>query len=301
MKPSIAFLLVAVVACSPRARAEQEFAGAQAMSYVENQMAFGPRVPNSEGHRRTGDWILERLRMTADSVWEQPFLHVTEDGDTLRLRNLCGKFRPEQAERVLYVAHWDTRPRADRSANLGAQRLPVPGANDGASGVAVLLAIADALALLPPLYGVDLLFVDGEDYGDFGAAEDVLIGSRYYSEHLDPEVPNPLFAVVWDMVGDSDLTIYQEYNSLRGAPEVVQRVWAQAEELGYERIFRQERGRMITDDHVPLLDVGIRAIDVIDLDYGPNNGYWHTLEDTVDKLSVESLQVVGDVALALLR
>jgi glutaminyl-peptide cyclotransferase len=301
MKPSIAFLLVALVACSPRARAEQEFDGAQAMSYVENQMAFGPRVPNSEGHRRTGDWILERLRMTADSVWEQPFLHVTEDGDTLRLRNLCGKFRPEQAERVLYVAHWDTRPRADRSANLGAQRLPVPGANDGASGVAVLLAIADALALLPPVYGVDLLFVDGEDYGDFGAAEDVLIGSRYYSEHLDPEVPNPLFAVVWDMVGDSDLTIYQEYNSLRGAPEVVQRVWAQAEELGYGRIFRQERGRTITDDHVPLLEVGIRAIDVIDLDYGLNNRYWHTLEDTVDKLSVESLQAVGDVALALLR
>jgi glutaminyl-peptide cyclotransferase len=301
MKPSIAFLLVALLACSPRARAEQEFDGAQAMSYVENQMAFGPRVPNSEGHRRTGDWILERLRMTADSVWEQPFLHVTEDGDTLRLRNLCGKFRPEQAERVLYVAHWDTRPRADRSANLGAQRLPVPGANDGASGVAVLLAIADALALLPPVYGVDLLFVDGEDYGDFGAAEDVLIGSRYYSEHLDPEVPNPLFAVVWDMVGDSDLTIYQEYNSLRGAPEVVQRVWAQAEELGYGRIFRQERGRTITDDHVPLLEVGIRAIDVIDLDYGLNNRYWHTLEDTVDKLSVESLQAVGDVALALLR
>lgn len=301
MKPSIAFLLVVLVACSPRARAEQEFAGAQAMSYVEDQMAFGPRVPNSEGHRRTGDWILERLRTTADSVWEQPFVHVTDDGDTLRLRNLCGKFRPEQAERVLYVAHWDTRPRADRSANLGAQRLPVPGANDGASGVAVLLAIADALALLPPVYGVDLLFVDGEDYGDFGAAEDVLIGSRYYAEHLDPEVPNPLFAVVWDMVGDSDLTIYQEYNSLRGAPEVVQRVWAQAEGLGYGRIFRQERGRMITDDHVPLLEVGIRAIDVIDLDYGPNNGYWHTLEDTVDKLSVESLQAVGDVALALLR
>jgi glutaminyl-peptide cyclotransferase len=264
-------------------------------------MAFGPRVPNSEGHRRTGDWILERLRMTADSVWEQPFVHVTEDGDTLRLRNLCGKFRPEQAERVLYVAHWDTRPRADRSANLGAQRLPVPGANDGASGVAVLLAIADALALLPPVYGVDLLFVDGEDYGDFGAADDVLLGSRYYAEHLEPEVPNPLFAVVWDMVGDSDLTIYQEYNSLRGAPEIVQRVWAQAEELGYGRIFRQERGRTITDDHVPLLEVGIRAIDVIDLDYGLNNRYWHTLEDTVDKLSVESLQAVGDVALALLR
>ena len=271
------------------------------MSYVETQMAFGPRVPNSEGHRRTGDWILERLRETADSVWEQPFLHVAADGDTLRLRNICGQFRPELTERILYVAHWDTRPRADRSANLGQQRLPVPGANDGASGVAVLLAISDALALLPPTHGVDLLFVDGEDYGDFGTADDVLLGSRHYADHLDPELPKPLFAVVWDMIGDADLTVYQEYNSLRGAPEVVQRVWAKAEELGYGGVFRKERGRMITDDHIPLLEIGIRAIDVIDLDYGPRNEYWHTLEDTVDKLSIESLQVVGDVALALLR
>jgi glutaminyl-peptide cyclotransferase len=301
MKSSLVSLLFALVACSPRARAAQEFDGLQAMSYVETQMAFGPRVPNTEGHRKTGDWILERLRQTADSIWEQPFLHVTDEGDTLQLRNISGHFRPEMAERILYVAHWDTRPFADRSANLGEQRLPVPGANDGASGVAVLLAVADALVVLPPSYGVDLLFVDGEDYGDFGAAVDVFLGSRYYADHLDPEAPMPLFAVVWDMVGDSDLEIQQEYNSLRGAPEVVQRVWAKADELGYGRVFRPEPGRRITDDHVPLLALGIRAIDVIDLDYGPRNGYWHTLEDTVDKLSVESLRIVGDVALALLR
>jgi len=135
MKSGTVFLLCALLACSPRASAEQEFDGSQAMSYVETQMEFGPRVPNTEGHRRTGDWILGRLRSTADSTWEQPFLHVTANGDTLRLRNIGGRFRPEMTDRILYVTHWDTRPFADRSANLGEQRLPVPGANDARSAL----------------------------------------------------------------------------------------------------------------------------------------------------------------------
>ncbi len=295
-------VLLAVLSCSTGARAEQEFDGTVALQYVETQVAFGPRVPNTEGHRRTGDWILERLRATADSVEEQVFVHRTRDGDTLHLRNLVGRFLPEMTERVLYVAHWDTRPRADRSANLAAQRLPVPGANDGASGVAVLLGVADALARNPPSFGVDLLFVDGEDFGDFGLGDDVLIGSRYYAEHLDPEARRPLFAVVWDMVGDRDLRILQEARSLEGAPEVVQRVWSTAAKLGYAGVFRTTpTGLPITDDHVPLLEAGIRAIDVIDLEYGPGNRYHHTLEDTVDKVSAESLQIVGDVAVALVR
>jgi len=289
------------LACTPGASAEQEFDGAVALQYVETQVAFGPRVPNSEGHRRTGAWILERLRATADSVEEQPFEHVTQDGDTLHLRNLIGRFRPESSERVLYVAHWDTRPIADRSSNIGEQRLPVPGANDGGSGVAILLGVADALAANPPRYGVDLVFVDGEDYGDFGEGHDTLIGSRYFADNYPSDAPKPLFAVVWDMVGDRDLTLYKEGNSLAAAPEVVQRVWDKAAELGYGRVFRNERGDYITDDHIPLQNVGIRAIDVIDLEYGPNRSYWHTLEDTVDKVSQESLQIVGDVAVALLR
>ena len=302
MRVGVGVVLLAVLSCSTGARAEQEFDGTVALQYVETQVAFGPRVPNTEGHRRTGDWILERLRATADSVEEQVFVHRTRDGDTLHLRNLVGRFLPEMTERVLYVAHWDTRPRADRSANLAAQRLPVPGANDGASGVAVLLGVADALARNPPSFGVDLLFVDGEDFGDFGLGDDVLIGSRYYAEHLDPEARRPLFAVVWDMVGDRDLRILQEARSLEGAPEVVQRVWSTAEKLGYAGVFRRTpTAPPITDDHVPLLEAGIRAIDVIDLEYGPDNRYHHTLEDTVDKVSAESLQIVGDVAVALVR
>ncbi len=290
-----AVMLLLFGCAADRAR-DQEFDGAAALTYVEAQLAFGPRVPNTEGHRNTGNWIERQLRDRADSVEVQAFEHVTVDGDTLALRNFLGRFRPELSERVLYLAHWDTRPRADRSPNMGDRRRPVPGANDGASGVAVLLGVADALRNVPPELGVDLLFVDGEDYGDFGAGPDVLLGSRHYAAGLAAQ-PAPLFAVVWDMVGDRNLRIFQEQNSVSGAPEVVARVWTTAAELGYGRVFRPSVGYAVTDDHLPLLEAGIRAIDVIDFEY-PS---WHTTEDTLDKVSAESLQVVGDVAMALLR
>lgn len=277
-----------------------QFDGQAALSYVEQQLAFGPRVPNTEGHRRTGDWMLEQLRQRTDSVEVQEFTHVTQSGDTLHLRNFIGKFRPEMTDRVLYLAHWDTRPHADRAQNLGEQQLPVPGANDGASGVALLLAVADALRITPPAFGVDLVFVDGEDYGDFAARHDVLLGSRHYAEQLD-RTQLPLFGVVWDMIGDRDLRLYQEGYSVSRAPEVVERVWSRAAELGYARVFRPAVGTAMIDDHVPLQDVGVRAIDVIDFDFGPNNSYWHTTEDTIDKVSAESLQIVGEVAVALVR
>ena len=293
---AIVSALVIAFGCGAGESAEQEFDGARALQYVETQVGFGPRIPNTEGHRRTGDWILERLRTTADLVEEQTFVHVTRQGDSLAVRNLIGKFRPDARERILYLAHWDTRPRADQSTNLADQRLPVPGANDGASGVAVLLGVADALARTPPVFGVDLVFVDGEDYGDFARDEDVFIGSRYYAAQVDTTV-RPLFAVVWDMVGDRDLEIGQEANSVSFAPEVVRRVWAKARELGYGRVFRNTNAGAVRDDHIPLQEVGIRAIDVIDFEYA----HWHLTTDTVEQVSAESLGIVGSVALALLR
>lgn len=291
-------LFVLAVACGGGSATRPQFDGQTALGYIETQLSFGPRIPNTEGHRRTGDWILEHLRTHADSVEVQEFTHVTASGDTLRLRNLIGKFRPELSDRVLYVAHWDTRPHSDMAANLGDQRLPVPGANDGASGVALLLAVADALALDPPAFGVDLVFVDGEDYGDFSAPDrpDVLIGSRHYAAGLDRS-SLPLFGVVWDMIGDRDLRLYQEGYSVSRAPEIVERVWTRAADLGHGNVFRAMVGTTILDDHVPLQDAGVRAIDVIDFDYPP----WHTPEDTLDKVSAESLQVVGEVAVALVR
>jgi hypothetical protein len=296
MRYRVGVVLLAAFGCGAGAAAQGEFDGEVAFGYVEAQMAFGPRFPNSEGHRRAGDWILAQLEARADSVEVQEFSHMTVGGELLQLRNFIGRFRPDLPDRILYVAHWDTRPRADRSANLGQQRMPVPGANDGASGVAVLLGVADALVRTPPTIGVDLLFVDGEDYGQFPGA-DVLLGSRHYAATLDPS-RLPLFAVVWDMVGDRDLQIYQEGNSVSGAPEVVDRVWTRADELGYGSVFRDRVGYSMTDDHIPLLEAGVRAIDVIDVDDVP---WWHTTEDTIDKVSAESLKIVGDVAVALLR
>lgn len=291
--------LVLALACQARAgggESKTEFNGRTAFTYIERQMAFGPRIPNTPGHQKTGDWLLAELRARADTVIVQEFRQRTSKGQTLQLRNFFARFRPQATDRILFLAHWDTRPFADKSANLGQQRMPVPGANDGASGVAVLLGVADALKSKPPTVGVDLLFVDGEDYGDFTDSTETLIGSRYFAKHL-PAGYTTLFAVLFDMVGDKDLQILQEGYSISGAPEVVQRVWRIAQERGYGRVFVNRAGTALTDDHVPLQQAGIRAIDVIDFDFP----YHHTTEDTIDKVSAESLQIVGDVAVALVR
>jgi Zn-dependent M28 family amino/carboxypeptidase len=161
--------------------------------------------------------------------------------------------------------------------------------------------VADALKQMPPTVGVDLLFVDGEDYGSFEEADslkDVLIGSRYFAEHL-PAGYHPLFAVLWDMIGGFNQKIYQEGYSLDRAPEVVERVWRAAEDLGLQRMFSPLNGGYITDDHVPLIEKGIRAIDVIGFE---NYEQWHhTMQDTPDKVSPETLGDIGRLALALLR
>ncbi len=292
-------LILFLAACQARAggsASAREFNGQAAFGYVQQQMSYGPRIPGTPAHRATGDWILSQLRTRADTVIVQEIRHVPKGGQPLSLRNFFARFRPAATERVLFLAHWDTRPHADQSQNLGQQRLPVPGANDGASGVAVLLGVADALKQRAPALGVDLLFVDGEDYGNFADSNDVLIGSRWFAAHQPPGY-QPLFAVLFDMVGDKDLQIYQEGNSLAVAPEVVQRVWRVAADLGYERVFVGSPRHTLTDDHVSLQRAGIHAIDVVDFDY-PS---WHTTEDTIDKVSAASLQIVGDVAVALVR
>jgi glutaminyl-peptide cyclotransferase len=289
--------LASLLACQPGSGTRRhEFGGERAFAYLQQQVAFGPRIPNTPAHEQAGDWILTRLRATADSVTVTAFRHVTRRGDTLHLRNFLARFRPQAVERVLFLAHWDTRPHADQSANLAAQRLPVPGANDGASGVAVLLGVADALKAKSPTNGVDLLFVDGEDYGDFADSNDVLIGSRYFAVHQPPGYP-PLYAVLFDMVGDKNLDIYYEGNSQAFAPEVVDRVWRTARDLGYGGTFLPGVKHTLIDDHVALQRAGVHAIDVVDFDYP----YWHTTDDTVDKVAAASLQIVGDVAVALVR
>ena len=287
-------------ACHGSQSEAQRFDAAQAMSWVRYQVAAGPRVPGQPGHRLIGDWLERELRARAESVEVQAFTHVTVAGDTLAMRNIIARFRPTDPNRILYVTHWDTRPTAENEPDTTRRHEPIPGANDGGSGTALLLGVADALKKAPPSVGVDLLFVDGEDYGSFEAdsLKDVLIGARYFAKHL-PAGYRPLFAVLWDMVGGRDQQVYEEGYSLERAPEVVERVWSAAEELHLGAMFRPVNGGYITDDHVPLLEAGIRAIDVIGFE---NYRQWHhTLEDTPDKLSESSLADVGRLALALLH
>ncbi len=275
----------------------REFDGAAALEAVRAQVAFGPRVPGTEAHARAGDWLEAELRRLADTVLVQRWTHTTADGRALPMRNLVARFRPAEGRRVLYLAHWDSRPIADSDPDPAKRREPVPGANDGGSGVAILLGVAEALARRAPEVGVDLLFVDGEDYGDFATDTDVLIGSRYFAERLPEPGYAPLFGVLWDMVGDEDPVFKQEAFSVRGAPEVVQRVWSTAQRLGHGAVFTNATVLGITDDHVPLLAKGLRVIDVIDLEYP----WHHTVDDTLDKVSPRTLQIVGDVAVALIR
>ena len=287
-------------ACGGRPSEAQRFDAAQAMSWVRFQVAAGPRVPGMPGHKVVADWLVKELRARADSVVVQAFTHVTVSGDTLRLENILARFRPADPNRILYVTHWDTRPVAERDPDSTKRNQPIPGANDGGSGTAMLLEVADVLKKTPPGVGVDLLFVDGEDYGSFetDSLKDVLIGARYFAQHLPPGY-HPLFAVLWDMIGGKDQQIYEEGYSLDRAPEVVERVWSTAEDLHLGAMFRPVNGGYIVDDHVPLLEAGIRAIDVIGYE---NYKQWHhTLEDTPDKMSETSLGDVGRLALALLH
>jgi glutaminyl-peptide cyclotransferase len=272
------------------------FNGSAAYNYAKAQVGFGPRVPGTSAARQAGDWIIRQMRARADTVIVQSFTYTTADGKKLPLRNILARFRPDLSERVLYVTHWDSRPISESAATEAERKMPVPGANDGASGVGMFVALGDVLKKTKPNVGVDLLFTDGEDYGQFGPPEvDVLIGAKYFATHLPSPDYKPLYGVLWDMIGDKDLRIPYEMNSFQQAPEVVSRVWQTAADLGYGNVFVQESGGQITDDHIPLLNAGLRVIDVIDLTYPPH----HTPHDTMDKISAKSLGTVGDVATAL--
>ena len=272
------------------------FDGQAAMDLVRRQVAFGPRVPGSEGHARQLDWMLARLDSLAPEVVADTFPHVTTSGDSLTLVNVLARYRPEATRRILLLAHWDTRPTSDEEPDSTRRSLPVPGANDGASGTAVLLELASILADSPPPVGVDLLLVDGEDYGP--GVEDMLLGARRYAETL-PEEGRPVYGVLLDMVGDADPRFPVEGISAQFANPVVRKVWRVAERLGYAEYFPTSVGQNLTDDHVPLIEAGLPTINIIDFTYGPGNAYWHTQQDVPENVAASTLEMVGEVVTEL--
>ncbi|TFH57980.1 MAG: M28 family peptidase [Gemmatimonadales bacterium] len=279
-----------------RVVARPAFDGQAALALVRTQVEFGPRVPGREGHLRQLEWMTELLNQWADTVATQSLEHVTGGGETLALTNVLARFNPAAEHRILLLSHWDTRPWSDQSLDPAEREVPVPGANDGASGTAILLHLAQLMAQDPPPTGVDLLFVDGEDYGP--GTEDMFIGSRHFARNL----PTPLpwaYGLLLDMVGDQDPRFPVEANSAEAAPRIVQRVWGVAQDLGYGAYFPIRVGSRIMDDHVMLNEAGLPTVDIIDFEYGPENRLWHTPRDTPENVSSRTLVMVGDVVTEL--
>lgn len=270
------------------------FEGKRALEYLTRQCEFGPRNPGSEAHDSCFTYLAATLRGFSPHVETDTFSY---DSPVLKrkvaLMNVVAHFRPKLEQRVLLAAHWDTRPWADRDPVPAKRHLPVLGANDGASGVAVLLELARILQKNPPTVGVDVAFLDGEDLGTEADPNGFFRGSNRYVEWIAGNRP-PIFVIVLDMVGKKDLVLHWEGNSRKQASNIVDIVWEEARTLGV-RIFRSDVRHTIYDDHIPFLNAGIPAIDLIDFDYPE----WHTTHDTPEKCSGESLEGVGRVLLSL--
>ena len=251
------------------------FSGQRAYLDVETQVAFGPRIPGSEGHAKIQEWMQEELELAG---WQVEIQESEAMGHPIKnIVAMKGSGSPQ----IILGAHYDTRMFADNDADPANHSLPVPGANDGASGVAVLIELARVLPEnIVPTW---LVFFDAEDNGRI-EGWDWILGSR---EFVKSNPIQPRAVVVVDMIGDRDLNIYKERNS---NPELMNEIWAQAQSLGYEAIFLSDYRFSMLDDHTPFLEAGIPAIDIIDFDYP----YWHTLQDTPDKVSPASLQAVGE-------
>lgn len=286
-------MLLATCGRTPPILHAPPFDGRQAFALLERQCAFGPRVPGSAAHDTCLAFLENELKQHAASVVRQTFSHTIEKSQQeVTLTNLIASFNLDAGNRALLCAHWDSRPWADQDPDMANRDKAVAGANDGASGVAVLLEVARTLKAMPPPIGVDLVLFDGEDLGTAGRSETFAAGSRYFASHKDTRYV-PRFGILLDMVGDRNLNVYKEGNSVRYAADVVNRVWGLARRLDIPE-FQFEQRFEVADDHVPLLMAGIPCIDIIDFDYP----HWHTLADTPDKCSPESLEKVGRVVLA---
>jgi hypothetical protein len=286
-----------------------------AYRYVKMQTLFGPRVPNTEAHAACKKYIVSILQKTGAKVIEQSADLKAFDGTILKSTNIIASFQPKKANRVLLCAHWDSRPWADNDSNEKNWHTPILGANDGASGVGVLMEIARQIGLETTKnnksnMGIDIILFDSEDYGEpkfFKGVENDdswCLGTQYWAKNPHTPGYKAEYGILLDMVGGKAPNFSCEYFSYKYAKQIQEAVWEKAEVLGYSNYFVQTKGGAITDDHLYVnRDANIPCIDIIDCDPNSKSGfvpYWHTLDDTMKNIDKTTLKAVGETLLNMI-
>ena len=274
--------------------------------FVENQVKFGPRVPNSEAHVACGNYLTSELKRFGAQVYEQEATLTAYNGTQLKAKNIIGSYNPENSKRVLLFAHWDSRPYADHDKDPANQMKPIDGADDGASGVGVLLEMARQFSIKSPEIGIDIIFFDAEDYGTPEFVKEYkentwCLGAQFWAKNPHVKGYKADFGILLDMVGAKNASFFKEATSMRYAPQIVEEVWSTARDLGYGKFFINAEGGAITDDHqYVILGRNIPCIDIIYTDPESDNGFgphWHTQNDTMDNIDRETLKAVGQTVL----
>lgn len=329
--PLLLLLIVAMVACSnnrnrdnsskPADNGREEaatkeavrvplFSADSAYRYIQAQADFGPRVPNTAAHRACGEFLAGKLEEFGAKVYNQHAELVAYDNTILKARNIIGAYRPESKRRVLLCAHWDSRPYADQERDEAKRHTPIPGVNDGASGVGILLEVARQLQRQAPAIGIDILFFDAEDYGipSFYTgpykADTWCLGSQYWGRMPHVDGYNARFGILLDMVGGKNATFYKEPFSQRTAGKHVKKIWDTAHRLGFGSFFPKEKGTEVTDDHVYVYNLRqIPCVDIINYDPQADSGFgdfWHTMNDNMDIIDKGTLNAVGQTLLEVI-
>lgn len=287
-----------------------QFDADSAFAYVKAQVDFGPRVPNSAAHRACGEYLAQQLERYGAKVTNQYADLLAFDGTILKARNIIGAFNPENKKRILLFAHWDTRPWADNDPDAKNHHTPVDGANDGASGVGVLLEVARIIQQEAPALGIDIIFFDMEDYGapqfytGEHKAEHWALGAQHWARNPHVAGYNARFGILLDMVGGEGATFYREYYSDYYAKNVVDKVWKAAKKNGYAAYFVNKEGEGATDDHLFVNRIlGIPSIDIIPnmvdatVSFGDR---WHTIHDNMEGIDRNTLKAVGQTVLEVI-
>lgn len=280
------------------------FCADSAFSYVKHQTEFGPRVPNTVAHQKCADWLIAKLTEFGAHTYVQSFETTTFDNNQLKCRNIVGSFNNDATRRIIICSHWDSRPWADNDPNPANHKRPVDGANDGASGVGVILEIARLLSIKTPQIGVDCIFFDAEDWGpgnDYTGPHSEKywgLGAQYWAAKPHKEGYKARYAILLDMVGGKGALFCREMYSVMYGKPIVDKVWSSAAQLGYSSLFRPIDGGYITDDHYFINTIaGIPAIDIVPhlpqssgSSFGPT---WHTVQDNIDHIDKSVLEAVG--------